>query len=47
MKINLIFADYPQAQSKGNLAREHCLRNYTMGNLTTTLTQVLNLIVVK
>ncbi|WP_373480516.1 glycosyltransferase [Geminocystis sp.] len=46
-QINLIFADYLQAESKGNLAREHCLRNYSMENLTTTLTQVLNLIVVK
>ncbi|MGI0480048.1 glycosyltransferase [Geminocystis sp. CENA526] len=42
-KIQEIFADYSQAQSKGNLARERCVNHYSMDNMTKTLQQVISL----
>jgi glycosyltransferase involved in cell wall biosynthesis len=36
-KIKEIFADYPQAEIKGNLARQRCINHYSMDNLTATL----------
>jgi glycosyltransferase involved in cell wall biosynthesis len=42
-QINLIFADYSQAEIKGNLARQRCIDSYSMDNLTATLAQVINL----
>lgn len=43
-KIKEIFANYAQAEIKGNLARQRCIKNYSLNNLTTTLTQVINLV---
>lgn len=43
-KIQEIFSDYPQAESKGNLARQRCINHYSMENLTKTLAQVMNLV---
>lgn len=42
-QIRDIFGDYTEAQNKGNLARERCLNNYNMSNLTKTLKQVISL----
>ncbi|BAQ61327.1 glycosyltransferase [Geminocystis sp. NIES-3708] len=42
--IREIFTDYPQAEIKGNLARQRCINNYSMDNLTKTLKQVINLV---
>ncbi|MBL1208320.1 glycosyltransferase [Geminocystis sp. GBBB08] len=44
-KINLIFNDYSQGENKGNLARQLCINNYSMDNLTKTLAQVMSLFV--
>jgi glycosyltransferase involved in cell wall biosynthesis len=43
-QINLIFANYTQAENKGNLARQRCIDNYSMDNFTATLAQVINLV---
>ncbi|WP_017296454.1 glycosyltransferase [Geminocystis herdmanii] len=43
-QIRDIFADYTQAQNKGNLARERCVNNYSMSNITKILEQVINLV---
>lgn len=43
-QIRDIFSDYTQAQNKGNLARERCINNYSMSNITKTLEQVISLV---
>lgn len=44
-KIKEIFSDYSQAETKGNLARQRCINNYSMNNLTQSLRQVMSLVV--
>lgn len=43
-QIRDIFSDYTQAQNKGNLARERCINNYSMNNITKILEQVISLV---
>jgi hypothetical protein len=45
MQVKEVFSDYPQGKIKGNLARQRCINNYSMNNLTQSLKQVMSLVV--
>ncbi|BAQ64636.1 glycosyltransferase [Geminocystis sp. NIES-3709] len=44
LQIKNILNNYSEAQSKGNLARQRCIENYSMDNLTKGLAQIISLI---